>query len=107
MNTKHTPGPWRHHLGRGSNPRFHIQNQGGYQIASTVTLVMHRLAVEENTQREANARLIAAAPELLEALQGMVDSYGQAACECIDPHVPGHCPCCIARAVIAKAKGTP
>ncbi len=70
MKTKHTPGPWTYHLGRGSNPRLHIQTMGGYQIASTPEINPHRMAAEENAGREANAALIAAAPELLAALQG-------------------------------------
>jgi hypothetical protein len=72
--TKHTPGPWRYHLGRGANPRFHIQDVGGYQIASTTELVRHKQAHEENEAREANARLIAAAPELLEALTALLEA---------------------------------
>lgn len=43
-----------------------------------------------------------AAPELLEALEGMVAAYG---CECLDTEPEPHCPMCIARKVIAKAKG--
>lgn len=70
MKTAHTPGPWTYHLGRGANPRHHIQAGGGYQIASTTELNKHSLAKEENEMREANSRLIAAAPELLAALEG-------------------------------------
>ena len=32
---KHTPTPWKYHLGRGIDPRIHIQTIGGYQIAQT------------------------------------------------------------------------
>ena len=56
-----TPGPWRWHLGRGANPRLHIQTSGGYQIASTPKVNKHET-------REDDARLIAAAPDLLAAL---------------------------------------
>lgn len=69
MNATHTPGPWRYHLGRGAEPRFHIQTKCGYQIGSTTALNGHKMAREENEAREANARLLSAAPELLEALQ--------------------------------------
>ena len=72
---KHTEGPWKYHLGNGANPRFHIQTSGGYQIASTTELNKHRMAAEENAAREANARLIAAAPELLGALKEAQDAF--------------------------------
>ena len=69
---EHTPGPWK--LGsRGavvadiptSNQLAgsdDVDYYGGYLICESVT--------------EANARLIAAAPELLEALQGMMHHHG-------------------------------
>ena len=79
MNTeskaKHTPGPWKYHLGRGTNPRFHIHASGGYQIASTTELERHPQAYDENELREANARLIAAAPDLLAACKTMRDDW--------------------------------
>jgi len=46
---------------------------------------------------EANARLIAAAPELLAALKGLIDLAG--------PSCVGACD--VARAAIAKAEGRP
>lgn len=70
--TQHTagplfvPGPWKYHLGRGANPRFHVQTSGGYQIVSTPEI---RGSTEVDAATEANARLVAAAPDLLEALQ--------------------------------------
>lgn len=67
--SNHTPGPWKYHLGRGANPRFHIQTAGGYQIASTPELSTHPQAKVENEEREGNARLIASATELLAALE--------------------------------------
>jgi hypothetical protein len=69
---KHAPGPWTYHLGRGANPRLHIQTSAGYQIASTTELSKHPAAQEENDGRLANARLIAAAPELLEFIKAML-----------------------------------
>lgn len=61
MSTTHTPGPW--HIGQ--------DNQGNHTIIqSRLKFVIGRAffanSIEEN---EANAKLIAAAPELLEALK--------------------------------------
>ncbi len=52
---KHTPGPWR------LNEKFTTVSSETEHIASVDTL--------------ANARLIAAAPEMLEALKGMEDMF--------------------------------
>lgn len=96
--TKHTPSPWT----RNEGERFsHDQSAGirasdGMYIAAA--LDMNRF--DKDDEVEANARLIAAAPELLEALQNaksvMMDAdiwneYGDTA-QIID-------------AAIAKAKG--
>lgn len=55
-------------------------------------------------QKEANARLIAAAPELLEALELMVDHHSN---EWLDHSQPIYNIMKKARAVIAKAIGQP
>jgi hypothetical protein len=59
---KHTPGPWAHH------PEDNIITAAG---AGRITLIEFQarslyVSIEE---RDANARLIAAAPDLLEALR--------------------------------------
>jgi hypothetical protein len=67
MSTQHTPGPWsyRGSLGPQSNPHLlgpHVvENATGIQIA-----ILNGWRSEVS---EANARLIAAAPALLEALE--------------------------------------
>jgi hypothetical protein len=66
MKTKHTPGPWKFHKGRGIDPRFHVQTVGGYQISETPK---NGIACGIESANEANARLIAAAPDLLNALE--------------------------------------
>ena len=64
MKTTHTPGPWHPHalgLARSGEPEFEIHwSADGECVAEVV-------------HGEANARLIAAAPELLDALKGMVN----------------------------------
>ncbi len=72
--TQHTLGPWRYHLGRGANPRFHVQMPHGYQIASTTEISR---ITSEATQQEANARLIAASPDLLRACQDALWRLGE------------------------------
>jgi hypothetical protein len=74
MSTQHTPGPWsyRGSLGPHSNPHLlgpHVvENATGIQIA-----ILNGWRSEVS---EVNARLIAAAPALLEALIVMVDNFG-------------------------------
>lgn len=89
----HTPGPWE-------ATRWYDRetDQGGYQITVNGRLLpMCDMDSSEVDDPEANARLIASAPDLLEALQavlsncldsqGLADAYKQA------------------RAAIAKATG--
>ena len=96
--TKHTPGPWRYEgaeVWATAPMRFNLTTAGTPMIA---TLCKHEDA-DGGFPVEANARLIAAAPELLEALEEMVkagefeDWDGR--CDCIAD----------ARAAIAKATG--
>ena len=91
--SKHTPGPWQIGKNFGSvvcdTPVPGIRGSddteyyGGHLIAESVT--------------EANARLIAAAPELLEALQDMVSDHASLSAATL----------AFARAAIAKATGAP
>lgn len=57
MNTKHTPGPW--HV--AANASAIVRDSADRDIAKTL-----------DDNREANARLIAAAPDMLEALHSAV-----------------------------------
>lgn len=71
--SKHTPGPWdfRGSLGPTSNPHLKgphvVEAANGSQIAI--------LNGWRSDVSEANARLIAAAPELLDALRGLLSLY--------------------------------
>ena len=58
--SKHTPGPWRELVTR-------IDDANGYQICH---LDLHG---KSEAERDANRRLIAAAPDLLEALKEALD----------------------------------
>lgn len=67
--TQHTPGPW--HIGkRQPSSSFYIYGPQGEEIADCDPLTQF-----ENINR-ANARLIAAAPELLAALEWCEQVYG-------------------------------
>ena len=100
--SKHTPGPWK----------FEILWAGFSAIRGRDGQLIFGVAAGDNSERrpkleiEANARLIAAAPDLLEALRQMLaafqcdmDSYAD------DPDAWQHEVWEAARAAIAKAKG--
>jgi len=98
MSTQHTPGPWsyRGSLGPHSNPHLlgpHVvENATGIQIA-----ILNGWRSEVS---EANARLIAAAPALLEALRDMVNTLTDGPDESDIARVFS-----VARAAIAAVKG--
>ena len=95
---KHTPGPWKA-----------IRDPCHYDTLSTVIGGLHekRRGLEHQLivqvggwdvdQQEANTRLIAAAPELLEALESIMEFDG--------PRLLGATGASLARAAIAKATG--
>ncbi len=71
----HTPGPWAYCGHPQPCECGYIFGDGGeVYIAKTLTLADEIDPVASKPQRVANARLIAAAPELLEALKAVVDS---------------------------------
>ena len=76
MNTPNTPGPWYvEHI--GNRPYIVDQPTKNFGIAE-----VHGITPET---AEANARLIAAAPELLSALQHMISAFGPR-CEYTEAH---------------------
>lgn len=90
---KHTPGPWivdPDMRGLGNLPVAGVRSFDGISIANC------------GTDGHANARLIAAAPDLLAALQQMMREY-----ECLRFEQPERWPdaATAARAAIAKATG--
>lgn len=92
---KHTPGPWR-----ANQPRYilGLKTQGQWYIHAKDCTV----ACSLDGDREANARLIAAAPELLAAL---VELLAQVDEQANAMGWPDNTPREQARAAIAKATG--
>ena len=76
---KHTPGPWKlSHGGLPGDSGFSIvsNNAEAQDVKVTAECWPCTIVSEEHRQELfANARLIAAAPELLEALQELLRSY--------------------------------
>ena len=71
MNVKHTPGPWSVEIDHHNNaPEYIRANADGemYDLASVLC--------DETGNATANARLIAAAPELLACLLDVLDADG-------------------------------
>lgn len=61
MNTKHTPAPWSY--------------KNNCVIGDNATEVVAQVFGFDTKEKKANAKLIAAAPDLLEALQLMVSRF--------------------------------
>ncbi len=97
MNAKHTPGPWN--LGNSDIPVSAVSVNGGNRKHTTLARIASPEFVGMSLQEGlANARLIASAPELLVALEQMLNlnslgAYEQSAA------------ISAARAAIAKARG--
>ena len=94
METKHTPGPWilhptAHHPAVRS---IGTPDTGPRRICTVGTM-------NGNPVDKANARLIAAAPELLEALQNIIESVDKGNAAILCPLAAA------ARSAIAKATG--
>lgn len=91
--TKHTAGPWRI---KDDGETSKVADAANNTIASLsyVHLYGRRTAAEVN----ANMHLIAAAPDMLEALKGLVAPQHTHSAGC-------SCPWCFARAAIRKAEG--
>ena len=106
MSGQHTPGPWTvHHLNFTK-----VTNHKGGLIAHCNSRFWSELDEPNSDYARANARLIAASPRLLEALEALVG-------HCVEQerliteelYRVAYCgesmPLCDARAAIAKARG--
>lgn len=108
--SKHTPGPWRADLADigGQVFGFSIVAEHGthwHPVAYQSTYQHTNSECYEPAERKANARLIAAAPELLEALKLLdeafcADDYGTK-----EGREKGRAALVATRAAIAKAEG--
>ena len=99
---KHTPGPWVYRPNKDDNWGV-VRSADGLPVAQAC---VGRWSKDFDTHRtnktdpgEANARLIASAPELLAALEFCVDALNTEAGGLYKAHIEQ------ARAAIAKAKG--
>lgn len=94
----HTPGPWRFYLNA---------NEDQWTVDSAVApnyLLVVSCGPPVNRYSEANARLIAAAPELLEACQNALGAYDALDTINASAHLPGFHHCLdFLKAAIAKA----
>ena len=111
MSAKHTPGPWivRDNGEGWVCPVIDSPNIGKGYFASLATATQRDPHPREGggistTTARANARLIAAAPDLLAALEKAVGHYGKPGGPWNVPSEPGTW-IADARAAIAKAKG--
>ena len=67
--SKHTPGPWT----QGIKDNTCVWLDGNVEIDGMTMMSNFSLWIDCNT--EANARLVAAAPDLLEALKAMIAAH--------------------------------
>lgn len=108
---EHTPGPWAYHSWgeKASGKRFSVETADHKHGIASIAPNINASTLLTMEQHEANARLIVAAPELLEALETAILRSGfyingpthPDVCEDEgDPRWVG-----FARAAIAKARG--
>lgn len=93
---KYTPGPWK--LEQEPH-RYFWQIFGDYKLVASVPTGGNKNSDEQKARKRADAILVAAAPELLEALESLLSIVEQHDTPLSDPERIA------ARAAIAKAKG--
>ena len=100
---KHTPAPWKLTLinpGPSKGSVFEHWRIGNEEAGNAIVAECYDWTLNKS-ERDANARLIAAAPELLEALEGLIHSVEHE----VEPHGRMVDGIVNASAAIAKAKG--
>lgn len=65
--TQHTPGPWEH------NCSGHVRRAGNEN--SLLAIIHHAGGKVKSDEQLANLKLMAAAPDLLEALEGAIEAW--------------------------------
>ena len=104
----HTPGPWELWFSEDSDNRGAFVVRGGSKEPHGTDMVIAKrdIGTPNGDEGEANARLIAAAPELLDALKALREFAlnEDVSVECDDSCELG-CIFCAAKAAIAKAEG--
>lgn len=102
--SKHTPGPWT--LGSTRNQGRYISGEGWAELAHVVTVLSYgNGSLRKDHTGEANARLIAAAPELLAVLEALANTADNALEDAAGYRHALRMSITTARAAIAKARG--
>ena len=76
MKIKHTPGPWVRRKDIDNSPDIHICEESGGLIATCNAFISFNCLTQDSEEMKANARLIAAAPDLLAALEAAQNQRG-------------------------------
>ena len=97
MSAKHTPGPWT--AQNDGRDIINIQHSNNDPGAISMTLAKVTARMTWRSQAEANARLIAAAPELLEALKACDEAMSYMSEYDIPLTLPGQVKAAIAKAI--------
>jgi hypothetical protein len=101
---KWTPGPWRCDDGAciwAPDARANIAAVSELRATTTVQFTPAEIRSADRNEIYANARLIAAAPELYEVLADFVKSYDEPGTINVNSFIPAM------RAALAKARGEP
>ena len=114
ISTNWTPGPWSYSFAPPTDDWGEVRNQDRQLVAkcwlsrwSPEQLNEHRAA--KTDPAAANAHLIAAAPELYESLEGLLDDFVDdlLVCGYDEGDIDDHSKVKAARAALAKARGEP